>query len=1096
MRKFTALLIFLFTSLFMQAQTTTQSFYIDFGENNVSGRGSKTETADVRGNYWNNVTSPGSHNHLYPQSLALVNSANEATDLRIEIGTFFNTNGMSGGGGLTSPSTSLLGDLAVATATQDYIFLETYQDYNVIRFRGLDPQKAYRFHTFGSRATDSERTGYFEFRGENVWQGTLQMSGAGLGANNYNGNNRNILVSDPVFPDRDGQIVLTVSKKFKNGMVHINCMKVEELEGLSRPNSDLQLVQTMLIDFGETQNTTRGRQTTTKDEFGNRWNNLSTASSSTHVIAAGKTVALRNTAYEATGYSLKTLQEIKTNGINAGGLNNPSKEKLGNLAVQTATEDYIYTDNDDVKQIEFKNLDLNKCYKFYILGHRATSADDRRSSWYQLSGQFDWETVQVTSGTHVGGENVHGNNSNIAVSDYIYPDLTGTIVFRMKRNPDLSSAFAHANVMKIEEYQGGIRPQEPLRPTKVTLSGSGCENSAIHTLKELRPNAISTGIFETYLELQPGNIILSATLADGQVKTFGVTNGALIETADSTAIAERKVVRVRLDAFAEQCQITPLALYVKGNIVSGSKEMPYVGNGVWQGEVALDDMSNQDFNSKYFYFLFNNNEQLAVKRVKGSRTTMAMPAEGFSTENIRINQGTYTLKLDMLRYTWDVDAPINEFRISAFGSSVCNGQGASNNHGYAYQYGQLLQSRYNSKRTENLFKVVGTSIGGNTTKNLLDRYDEVIHDFGKYVIIGLSMGNEGIHGASNQQAVYDQFRTNMLNIINKLKADGKVPVVMNNYTRSDYNESDYTYIKKINTDIHTWAVPSVNTLGAIDDGAGHWAEGYIADAYHPNDAGHKEFFYAIPPSLFDALHEGKAAPRRSLTGTMQLRNGSTLSFKGENTVHPFTVTLRIKGTDVGNLLQFYSGAKRGTLSIEEGGFVKYISTTGAILQSEKALVTSTTASYNVTLTHYWAQKRTLVYVNKTLVGELSEQITPTLFIVGDSSKDLARIYSELSFWRSALTLEEITAHQNSKILKSSLDIYAPLKEEMLTIGEIPNIAQSKNTITIRPGSITDDIRNVQNGSVVQPAAYTLTGLPAEVSQKGIHIIDGRKVLNP
>ena len=1093
MRKSLTLILILLTCMGMQAQTLSQTFYIDFGENNVSGRGSKTEKADAKGNHWNNVTSPGQHNHLYPQSVALVNSANQTTACSIEVGTFFNTNGMSGGGGLVSPSASLLGDLAVATATQDYIFLETYQDYNIIRFCGLNTEKAYRFHTFGSRATDSERTGYFEFRGENVWKGTLQMSGAGLGANNYNGNNRNILVSEPVFPDRNGQIVLTVSKKFKNGMVHINCMKIEELEGLQRPNTELQLAQTMLIDFGETQNATRGRQTTATDEFGNRWNNFSTSSSSVHSIPAGKTITLRNTAFELTGYNMKAVQEIKTNGINAGGLNSPSKEKLGNLAVQTATEDYIFTDNDDVKNIEFRNLDTDKCYKFYILGHRATSSGDRRSSWYQLSGQFDWETVQVTSGTHVGGEEVHGNNANIAVSDYIYPDLNGTIVFRMKRNSDLSSTFSYVNVMKIEEYSGGTRPEEPLRPTKVTISGSGCENAGGHTMKELCPNAVKTGIYETYMKLHPGRIILNATLADGKVKTFGVASGELTETADSTEITESKVVRIRLNAIEERCDVTPVTLYVKGNIVSGTKTIPYAGNGVWKGEVALDDMSNQDFNSKYFYFLFNN-ETMAVKRLKGSRTSVAMPSEGFSTENIRINQGTYTFTLDMNRYTWSVDAPINEYRISAFGSSVCNGQGATNNHGYAYQYGQHLKSRYNSKRSEHPFTVVGTSIGGNTTKNLLDRYDEVIHDFGKYVIIGLSMGNEGIHGASDQNAIYTQFRTNMLNIINKLKADGKVPVVMNNYTRSDYNESDYTYIKKINTDIHTWSVPSINTLGAIDDGAGHWAAGYIADDYHPNDAGHTEFFYAMPPSLFDALHEGKEAPRRSVSGTMQLRNGTTLSFKGENTVHPFTVTLRIKGTEAGNLLQFYSGAKRGTLSVEEDGYVKYVSTTASVIQSEKPLITSSTASYNVTLTHYWAQKRTLLYVNKTLVGELSEQTTPTLFIVGDSSRDIGRIYSELSFWRSALTSEEVTAHQNSKMLKSSLDIYAPLKEEMLEVGEIPNIAQSKNTVTIRPGSLTDAMGRVDADIDTHDTAYTLDGVPADAAQKGIHIIGGKKVL--
>jgi cephalosporin-C deacetylase-like acetyl esterase len=127
------------------AQTVTQTMYVDFGEPNVSTRGNKTEGADVNGHYWNNVVSSG-NNYLYPgTTFSLVNSSNVDTGYQILVNVRFTTNGMSGGGGLTSPSADLLGDMAIATATQDYIFLEANQHHNFITFKGLRPAERLSF---------------------------------------------------------------------------------------------------------------------------------------------------------------------------------------------------------------------------------------------------------------------------------------------------------------------------------------------------------------------------------------------------------------------------------------------------------------------------------------------------------------------------------------------------------------------------------------------------------------------------------------------------------------------------------------------------------------------------------------------------------------------------------------------------------------------------------------------------------------------------------------------------------------------------------------------------------------------------------------
>ena len=99
-------------------------------------------------------------------------------------------------------------------------------------------------------------------------------------------------------------------------------------------------------------------------------------------------------------------------------------------------------------------------------------------------------------------------------------------------------------------------------------------------------------------------------------------------------------------------------------------------------------------------------------------------------------------------------------------------------------------------------------------------------EFGKYVMFGVSLGNEGIHDSADKQAVYDQFRNNMQSLISMVRADGKIPVVCNNYTRGDFTAEDYRYILDMDREIGLWDVPSINLLGAIDSKNGKWADGY------------------------------------------------------------------------------------------------------------------------------------------------------------------------------------------------------------------------------------------------------------------------------
>jgi len=212
-------------------------------------------------------------------------------------------------------------------------------------------------------------------------------------------------------------------------------------------------------------------------------------------------------------------------------------------------------------------------------------------------------------------------------------------------------------------------------------------------------------------------------------------------------------------------------------------------------------------------------------------------------------------------------ARLHPRRIAMFGSSVANGRGDE----FARDgYTGLLRAMMASRGWE----VLNQSRGGDSTKTLPPRFapegtpDPKIRYLTtvnpSYVLIGLSFGNEGLYEAktkAEKDAVYEGYLTGIKAVVDRARQSNIVPVVMLCYTRGVYTAEDYEYVRRANLVQSTWDVPTVNVLGAIDDGAGHWALGW--DDKHPQASGHREMFYAFVPTLFEALEKGKAAPTRA-----------------------------------------------------------------------------------------------------------------------------------------------------------------------------------------------------------------------------------------
>lgn len=313
-----------------------------------------------------------------------------------------------------------------------------------------------------------------------------------------------------------------------------------------------------------------------------------------------------------------------------------------------------------------------------------------------------------------------------------------------------------------------------------------------------------------------------------------------------------------------------------------------------------------------------------------------------------------------------------------FGSSVCKGVGADSLCGYA----DLVAARLPKG-----WKAVNISVGGNNTYDLLARYErDLLPTKARYVVIGVSLGNEGLHEKGERALL--SYRENMPRLIRQLQQDGRVVIVANNYPRADYNALDYNDLCAENLAVQQWRVTSVNLCGTIDDGQGHWADSYWdgADIYHPNTRGHRALASAFPLSLWQALAADKPLPRYLATA------GDTSGIQA---------------------LQF----------VPEAGVESYTLS----YQSQDTIYTTVYSDCRRRLCHY---------INGVCVRTAANHMEQT-----DTFTVRGQDLHQLLFYRAAMTDREVQALAAGSLLRSGLELYCPLLH-----GNTANYAQTMNTI--------------------------------------------------
>ncbi|MGE4285455.1 MAG: GDSL-type esterase/lipase family protein [Phycisphaerae bacterium] len=370
----------------------------------------------------------------------------------------------------------------------------------------------------------------------------------------------------------------------------------------------------------------------------------------------------------------------------------------------------------------------------------------------------------------------------------------------------------------------------------------------------------------------------------------------------------------------------------------------------------------------------------------------------------------------------------NSRNISIYGSSVASGAAATESLGYWHMLKECL--------SESGWLVSSCSRGGDTTSRALERYNDLLSQNPRYVFIGLSLANEGIgmHGKEAKDRIYQQYIEGLKNIVELVRGRDMQPIIGLCYPNSDYTEKEYGYIKRVNLEINRWDVPSANFLGAIEDGHGRWVEGYFNDPGHPNTEGHREMFYSIVPTLFDALDAGKATPQRS-KGSRCMKDG-TVVFEPQHTIHSWATALSFRSKQDGALASIAGKSGSAKIEIDDGKLV-YTASNSQEIKAESEI--SDGKWHSIAVSNLYAQKQAMLFIDGKLAGVVDEQLAPVRFAIEDGKA----CKKDWFVYRAALNDLEAKALASGEMIQASLEMYAPLNDSSFKNGKpVENRAQS------------------------------------------------------
>jgi lysophospholipase L1-like esterase len=365
-------------------------------------------------------------------------------------------------------------------------------------------------------------------------------------------------------------------------------------------------------------------------------------------------------------------------------------------------------------------------------------------------------------------------------------------------------------------------------------------------------------------------------------------------------------------------------------------------------------------------------------------------------------------------------------KLAIFGSSVAQGAGAQNSFGWGNRLKAVLEKKN--------WSVVNKSIGGDSTIKLLARFErDLVSEHPDMVIIGLSLANEGI--MEDPPAIYAQYLRNLRKLIQLCHQHHIIPIVANCYPNNSYDRMIYDYIRKANEELNSWPVASLDFLGAVDDGHGHWQKDCWVDNGHPNDLGHEEMLHSIPISMFDNLIDPSYPLAPSEKSWLQCgAEGVTtacLSYSPESAIHSFTYVFTVSPLASPKPGCVFAAVDRCQLVVGTRKTWEIHIGDGLSLSSE--ITVNHNQKYHLGLTHSFANRQLHFYIDGQKIGAIPTRLVPETFYLagGRLAGSPKSLFRNCLLYRACLDDASMSALAAGTLLRSSLELYAPLSDHVL-----------------------------------------------------------------
>jgi Immunoglobulin domain len=205
----------------------------------------------------------------------------------------------------------------------------------------------------------------------------------------------------------------------------------------------------VLIDFSRNDGN-NGHDTVSPDVRGTYWNNFATATGTVPQGMSVQNLVTVNNTSTPLGVTILSAN-FQNNGRNNGGLLSPPYALLGDLAINTATEDYFFL-NDGTSGITgsmaITGLDPAKKYDLSMFATRNTDASTTRTTMYSVTDVNGLHSVNLqTSGPGAGSANYpYGNDGTIVSLRGLVPSESGELDLSVT---EVNGLFAYIGILEI-----------------------------------------------------------------------------------------------------------------------------------------------------------------------------------------------------------------------------------------------------------------------------------------------------------------------------------------------------------------------------------------------------------------------------------------------------------------------------------------------------------------------------------------------------------------------------------------------------------------------------------------------------------------------